>query len=68
MSQKAGNGTVSFEEVKSLSGNTNCDTLIIDVREPNELKETGVIPRSINIPCNYYSCLKVSVYVSNSIL
>lgn len=43
---------VGFEEVKSLSQSTNCDALIIDVREPQELKETGVIPRSINIPCN----------------
>ncbi|XP_030759045.1 thiosulfate sulfurtransferase/rhodanese-like domain-containing protein 3 [Sitophilus oryzae] len=40
--------TVSFEEVKQNS--VNKGVLIIDVREPTELIEHGVIPGSINIP------------------
>lgn len=40
---------VSFEDVKSLKNDKN--VLLIDVREPSELQETGVIPGSINIPC-----------------
>ncbi|XP_044268179.1 rhodanese domain-containing protein CG4456-like [Tribolium madens] len=38
----------SFDEVKSVKMNPK--TLLIDVREPHELQETGVIPDSINIP------------------
>jgi rhodanese-related sulfurtransferase len=38
----------SFEEVKSVKNDRK--TLLIDVREPQELQETGVIPGSINIP------------------
>ncbi|KRT80472.1 hypothetical protein AMK59_7744 [Oryctes borbonicus] len=38
----------SFEEVKNLKDNKS--VLLIDVREPQELKETGIIPGSINIP------------------
>lgn len=59
MSQKSAD-IVNFEEVKLLSGGANSDALIIDVREPDELKETGVIPRSINIPCNFLSVHVVS--------
>lgn len=40
---------VTFEEVKALKDDKS--VLLIDVREPSELKETGVIPGSINIPC-----------------
>nr|XP_023025832.1 heat shock protein 67B2-like [Leptinotarsa decemlineata] len=40
---------VSYEDVKKVSLE-NCEALIIDVREPDELKETGVLPGSINIP------------------
>lgn len=39
---------VSYEEVKQLKNHPNA--LLIDVREPEELKETGQIPTSINIP------------------
>lgn len=39
---------VNFEDVKHAENDSN--TLIIDVREPHELRETGVIPGSINIP------------------
>ncbi|RZC33554.1 Rhodanese domain containing protein [Asbolus verrucosus] len=38
----------TFEEIKSLKSNKNA--LLIDVREPSELQQTGVIPESINIP------------------
>lgn len=38
----------NFEEVKCAGNDSN--TLIIDVREPAELQETGVIPGSVNIP------------------
>ncbi|KAM7360141.1 rhodanese domain-containing protein CG4456-like [Cochliomyia hominivorax] len=39
---------VSYEEVKQLTKHP--EKLLIDVREPNELLETGQIPTSINIP------------------
>lgn len=31
------------------------EKVIIDVRNPDEVKTTGKIPSSINIPCNYTS-------------
>lgn len=39
---------VSFEDVRKATHNKN--VFIIDVREPEELKQTGQIPNSINIP------------------
>ncbi|GBP88614.1 Rhodanese domain-containing protein CG4456 [Eumeta japonica] len=39
---------VSYEYIKQLKNRPNI--LLIDVREPQELKETGQIPSSINIP------------------
>lgn len=42
---------VTFDYVKSLKDNK--EVLLIDVREPSELEETGTIPGSINIPCKY---------------
>lgn len=41
-------GEITWEEVKELKDNTT--VLLIDVRQPEELKETGIIPGSINIP------------------
>lgn len=38
----------TFEEVKDLPNHP--EKVLIDVREPEELKETGQIPTSINIP------------------
>lgn len=38
----------TYEEIKDLPN--HLEKLLIDVREPQELKETGVIPTSINIP------------------
>ncbi|CAH0605573.1 unnamed protein product [Chrysodeixis includens] len=40
--------TVDFEYVKRAT--SNASTLIIDVREPDEVKEHGKIPNSVNIP------------------
>lgn len=39
---------VAYEVVKDLSNHP--EKLLIDVREPKELQETGIIPHSINIP------------------
>lgn len=38
----------TYEEVKDLPNHK--EKLLIDVREPQELIDTGVIPTSINIP------------------
>lgn len=45
----AANPIASYEEVKDLPSHP--EKLLIDVREPHELQETGQIPTSINIPC-----------------
>lgn len=42
---------VDFKQVKSLPD----DILLIDVREPSELQQVGVLPKSINIPRKYKS-------------
>lgn len=44
--------TVDYDYVKKAVNNTR--TLIIDVREPEELIEHGYIPSSINIPCKCF--------------
>lgn len=41
----------TYEEVKDLPNHP--ETLLIDVREPAEIAETGSIPTSINIPCKF---------------
>lgn len=43
---------VSYDEVKDLPNHP--EKTLIDVREPHELQETGIIPTSINIPCKTY--------------
>lgn len=48
----------TYEEIKNLPKNPN--VLLIDVREAAELKETGVVPTSINIPRNYLEHLIIS--------
>lgn len=40
---------VTYEEIKDVISN-HPEKLLIDVREPDELKETGIIPTAINIP------------------
>lgn len=42
---------VNYEDVVTYKDRT--DVLLIDVRDPNELQDTGTIPGSINIPCEY---------------
>lgn len=42
---------VDYDYVKNATKNKNI--LVIDVREPNEVKEHGKIPNSVNIPCMY---------------
>ena len=39
----------TYEEVKDLPNNP--EKVLIDVREPQEIIDTGKIPTSINIPC-----------------
>lgn len=43
---------VTYEEVKDLPNHP--EKTLIDVREPDELKETGIIPTAINIPCKNF--------------
>ena len=40
---------VSYEELLELLEKE--DILLIDVREPKEVEKTGLIPKSINVPC-----------------
>lgn len=40
--------TVTFEDIEDLPNHP--ETLLIDVRDPPEIKDTGTIPTSINIP------------------
>lgn len=49
--------TVTYEEVKDLPNHP--ETYLIDVRDPPEIKDTGLIPTSFNIPREYekYSCV-----------
>lgn len=42
------NPIATYEEVKDLPNHP--EKLLIDVRNPDELKEYGIIPSSINIP------------------
>lgn len=42
---------VSYEELKQLLAARK--SVVIDVREPWELREYGFIPGSINIPCEF---------------
>lgn len=44
----------TYEQIKDLPNHP--EKMLIDVREPHELAETGVIPTSINIP-REYKCL-----------
>jgi rhodanese-related sulfurtransferase len=42
---------VEYDKVKSLQNHP--ETLLIDVREADEIAATGKIPTSINVPCKY---------------
>lgn len=50
----------TFEEVKDLPNHP--EKMLIDVREPAEIAETGVIPTAINIPCKSVAALKFSEF------
>lgn len=41
----------TYEEVKDLPNHP--EKLLIDVREPQEIVDTGIIPTSVNIPCKF---------------
>lgn len=41
----------TYEEVKDLPNHP--EKVLIDVREPAEIAETGSIPTAINIPCKF---------------
>lgn len=43
---------VTFEDVENLPNQP--ETVLVDVRDPPEIKDTGKIPTSINIPCKSY--------------
>lgn len=43
--------TVTYDEVKDLPNHP--ETYLIDVRDPPEIKDTGLIPTSFNIPREY---------------
>lgn len=49
---------VTYEEVKNLPNHP--EKTLIDVREPNELRETGTIPTSINIPRKIFAKINSS--------
>lgn len=53
---------VDYEYVKKVTKSK--DTLIIDVREPDEIKEHGKIPNSVNIPCE---CLVFSELICSGV-
>lgn len=40
---------VTIDEIKNLPDRP--EAMLIDVRDPPEIKSTGLIPTSINIPC-----------------
>lgn len=42
---------VEYDYVKKATSDDNI--YIIDVREPEEVKEHGKIPNSVNIPCKF---------------
>lgn len=45
----------TYEEVKDIPNQK--DQYLFDVRNVSEIKETGTLPASINIPCEYLICL-----------
>lgn len=43
---------VTIDEIENLPNRP--EVLLIDVRDPPEIKSTGLIPTSINIPCKFW--------------
>lgn len=52
------NEIASYEDVKKVTENPKSPVLLIDVREPEELAETGCLPNSVNIPCEFLKLYK----------
>jgi len=51
---------VDYEQL--LEDQKNPNVLIVDVRAPDEIKNTGELPGSINIPCkNLIACINFNV-------
>lgn len=44
--------SADYDYVKKATADSK--VVIVDVREPDEVKEHGKIPNSINIPCKHY--------------
>lgn len=44
---------VAIDEIENLPNRP--EVLLIDVRDPQEIKATGTIPTSINIPCKLHT-------------
>lgn len=58
---------VSYEYVKDLPKQPA--KMLVDVREPSELAESGAIPSSINIPCKYsINCFWQFVWISSAFI
>lgn len=53
----------TVEEIENLPNHP--EKLLIDVRDPPEIKSTGSIPTSINIPRKYYMSLLFDVSFYN---
>jgi 3-mercaptopyruvate sulfurtransferase SseA len=53
-------GIATYEEV--IDALRDFEKYIVDVREPEEIKASGQIPKSINIPCKYYIQHIQSIY------
>lgn len=53
----------TFEEVRAVSKDPGATTVIIDVRQPEEVSSTGLIPSSHNIPCKPYEPSSFSLIV-----
>ena len=50
----------TFEEIIDLPNHP--EKLLIDVREPEELRQTGEIPTAINIPCKFCATYETVFY------
>lgn len=48
---------VTFEEVQAIAKDPKAIGIIIDVRQPEEISSTGLIPSSHNIPRRPSECL-----------
>lgn len=53
-----GNRDLFYDDIVKLSSKN--EIILIDVREPAEIQETGKLPGSTHIPCNYLHCIVVS--------